>query len=152
LSHPQDGNPANNLGWNNTQVYAAASQVRSPIRIFNRWVAGPPPAPTTTGLASDTSHREVPWNVVEVTVDSYVFHDAYGKEADPNVMFAPRPPTWPARVEPGIFHFSPGETYRDVMLIVDAPDGPGAAEKFNVTAHQGGAPLGGVTVTVTREK
>lgn len=36
LAHPDDGNPANNRGWNNTQVHAANSPVDRPIRIFNR--------------------------------------------------------------------------------------------------------------------
>jgi len=147
LAHPKDGNPANNLGWKNTQVKAAASQVQTSIRIFNRWVDRPP------GGGQIASRREqgiTPWNLVEITYDSYVFHDAYGEEADPDRMFAPRPPAWPARVEPGLFHFSPEETYRDVLLIVDAPAGPGPAEQFNVNVRQGGFPLGGVTVTVTR--
>ena len=43
LSHPNDGDPSNNLGWNNTQVLAAASAVRTPVRIFNRWPNGCPP-------------------------------------------------------------------------------------------------------------
>jgi hypothetical protein len=43
LRHPNDGNPANNLGWNNTQVHAASSPVRRPIRIFNRYPNGCPP-------------------------------------------------------------------------------------------------------------
>ena len=30
LSHPEDANPANNRGWNNTQVHAAASPVDRP--------------------------------------------------------------------------------------------------------------------------
>jgi hypothetical protein len=45
LSHPNDGNPSNNRGWNNTQVKAAASRVDTPVRIFNRWPAGCPPPP-----------------------------------------------------------------------------------------------------------
>jgi hypothetical protein len=151
LAHGNDANPANNLGWNNTQVYAAASEVRTPIRIFNRWVGG---APKTEGRQAtvEESSRRTPWNVVEITFDSYVFKDAYGKEADPAVMFAERPAVWPTRVEPHLFHFSPDETYRDVMLVVDAPSGPGHPERFNVTARQGGVPLGGVTVTITRGK
>ncbi len=149
LSHPQDANPANNRGWNNTQVKAAGSEVQVPIRIFNQWVAGPPPTdvvPRTLAMPSDAN----PWNLVELTVDSYVFHDAIGKDADPNSMFEPRPPAWPARVAPNLFHFGPDETYRDVLLIVDAPDTPGPPEAFNVSGRQGGAPIGGVTVTVTR--
>jgi len=43
LAHPDDGNPANNRGWNNTQVYAANSPVHRPIRIFNRYPNGCPP-------------------------------------------------------------------------------------------------------------
>jgi hypothetical protein len=37
LSHPDDANPANNRGWNNTQVHAAASPVERTIRVFNRY-------------------------------------------------------------------------------------------------------------------
>jgi hypothetical protein len=43
LSHPNDGNPANNRGWNNTQVYAAHSPVARDIRIFNRYPGDCPP-------------------------------------------------------------------------------------------------------------
>ena len=43
LSHPDDGNPANNRGWNNTQVYAAHSPVDRDIRIFNRYPGDCPP-------------------------------------------------------------------------------------------------------------
>ncbi len=148
LSHPQDGNPANNLGWNNTQGKAAASEVQMPIRIFNRAVGEPSTARAVHASAGD--RRAPPWNIVEMAVDSYVFNDAFGKDADPDLMFEPRPPVWSARVEPSVFHFSADETYRDVLLIVAAPDLPGPAERFNVSARQGGAPLGGVTVTVTR--
>lgn len=215
LFHTGDGNPANNLGWNNTQVKAAASQVRTPIRIFNRWPGGCPPVREGGGETSlvrvfagwavlgavggyasslrmgehDFSfrraglwlvagylvgaligylieavrargrrgHREDPprrdrisCQLVELTVDSYVFPDAVGKDADPAAMFAPRPPAWPARVEPNVFHFAPNEAHRDVLLIVDAPDEPGPPEVFNVSAYQGGMPAGGVTVTITR--
>ena len=89
-------------------------------------------------------------NDVEIIVDSYVFVDAIGKDADPNQMFAPRDAAWQARVEPAQFTFAEGEQWRDVMLIVDAPDGPGPAENFNVSVRQGGAPTGGVTVTIER--
>src|SRR5262249_36988316 len=43
LSHPDDGNPSNNRGWNNTQVFAAHSPVSRPIRIFNRYPGECPP-------------------------------------------------------------------------------------------------------------
>jgi hypothetical protein len=217
LSHPDDGNPSNNLGWNNTQVKAAASEVRTPVRIFNRWPQGCPPVREGGGetslvrtfggwaplgavagiaaVAGAVAVRHEPFTVarsglwllagylagallgwaiealrahgrrgaavpprkdrvschlVELFVDSYVFHDAIGKDADPAAMFAPRPPAWPARVEPNLFHFTPNEAYRDVTLIVDAPDGPGPADVFNVNAWQGGIPAGGVSATITR--
>jgi hypothetical protein len=211
LSHPDDGNPANNRGWNNTEVKAAASEVQVPIRIFNRWLKGCPPVEeggrhlnllwvlfgwgflgvlggigavyhhadaqtlalravagylvgVIIGLIAEvglsrTSRRaapprprpdEVPCNLAEITVDSYVFHDAKGKEADPKVMFAPRPPAWEAHVEPHLFYFADDEAFRDVVLIVQAPDGPGQSEVFNINARQGDMPTGGVTVTVTK--
>jgi hypothetical protein len=43
LSHADDGNPANNRGWNNTQVHAAHSSVTTPVRIFNRYPGECPP-------------------------------------------------------------------------------------------------------------
>lgn len=42
LTHPNDGNPANNRGWNNTEVHAAHSAVDRSIRIFNRYPNGCP--------------------------------------------------------------------------------------------------------------
>jgi hypothetical protein len=215
LFHPKDGNPSNNRGWNNTQVKAAASEVRTPVRIFNRWpgecpvvreggdavswwrvllgyallgmVAGPIAgainhhhdisrprqllllvagyfAGTLLGLIAESiragigrrrtynqkGRERVSCHLVEITVDSYIFDDKTGKEADPRQMFAGRPPVWPARVEPNTFIFGTAEAYRDILLIVDAPDAPGPPELFNVSARQGGMPTGGVTVTVTR--
>jgi len=147
LAHPNDLNPANNLGQNNTQVYAAHSQVRDPIRVFNAFAG----EGSGTDIAGARAPRPRHGSDVEITVDSYVFHDKAGKDANPDEMFAPRDAVWNARVEPSAFTFAPGEKYRDVELIVDAPDGPGPAEVFNVSVRQGGAPTGGVTVTVTRE-
>ncbi len=43
LAHGDDGNPSNNLGWNNTQVHAAQSPVTRPIRVFNRYPGDCPP-------------------------------------------------------------------------------------------------------------
>jgi hypothetical protein len=42
LSHPDDANPANNRGWNNTQVHAANSLVQRPVRIFNQHLGACP--------------------------------------------------------------------------------------------------------------
>lgn len=218
LNHPDDGNPSNNRGWNNTQVKQAASEVRNPVRIWNRWPAGCPAIDEGgdevvwprvlvgyglfgllagpwlarvllphVGLGEDLASLAVGWvwgaalgfiaesirasiggrrsrerqrdgherpacNVVELTVDSYRFRDAKGKDAEPHLMFAPRPPAWPARLEPATFAFAPGEAYRDVLLIVDAPDDPGPAEVFNVNARQDGMATGGVSVVINRKQ
>jgi hypothetical protein len=147
LFHPDDADPSNNVGQNNTQVYAAHSQVQSPVRIFNAFVDEPPPR---SALVPKRAPVPKHGDGVEITVDSYVFVDAIGKNADPDQMFAPRDAAWPAHVEPAQFTFAAGERYRDVMLIVDAPNGPGPSETFNVSVRQGGAPTGGVTVTIER--
>ena len=141
LFHPNDGNPANNLGQNNTQVYAAHSQVQRQIRIFNRF-----PAPTQPSTLVPGRSR----NHVDITVDGYVFKDAIGKDADPDVMFAPRQAAWPASVVPASFDFAAGEEFRDVTLTVDAPNGPGPAETFNLNVRQDGVPSGGVTIVIER--
>lgn len=216
LAHPDDGNPANNRGWNNTQVLQAASEVRTPVRIFNRWPGGCPPvreggdaiswwrvllgyallglafaAPVAgiylrderwlvraallpvgyavgllVGLSAESVRAAVrnqrirgrkgrerrPCELVEVTVDSYAFDDRTGKDADPNVMFAGKGPTWPATVKPHRFMFMTGEVFRDVELTVQAPDEPGLPAVFNVSARQGEVALGGITVTVQRKQ
>jgi hypothetical protein len=95
--------------------------------------------------------RRTPCNLVETDVDSYTFNDRIGKDFNPDVAFQGRGPIWPARVEPSSFLFQDGEAYRDVELIVDAPDGPGPSGAFNVNVRQGGVPAGGVTITITRE-
>lgn len=43
VAHPADGNPANNRGWNNTQVRAASSPITEAIRVFNIYPDGCPP-------------------------------------------------------------------------------------------------------------
>jgi hypothetical protein len=225
LIHPDDGNPSNNRGWNNTQVYAAHSPVDRPIRIFNRYPKGCPPieegggpilrphrvflgwavlgalsgaflarfAPdgwpgvarvattaasgylilTLVGLIAESAYAWIkrsrsraagaakrageverrhlnPCNLVTIDVDSYAFDDKVGKDFDPAVAFHGKGPVWPAQVEPASFLFLEGEAYRDVRLLVDAPDGPGTPGVFNVNVRQGGVPAGGVTITITR--
>jgi hypothetical protein len=150
LYHPRDANPANNHGWNNTQVYAAHSPVSGSMRIFNRWIAGAPTTSKQARAAQEGARSGVPWNLVEISVDSYVFVDAYGRDAHPDEMFAPKPPAWPVQIDPPLFHFEPHETYRDVAIMIDAPSGPGASKDFNISAFQGGTPLGGITITVAR--
>jgi hypothetical protein len=223
LSHPDDGNPSNNRGWNNTLVYAAQSPVSQNIRVFNLYPDGCPPVhegggPTLEpfrvflgwapigavaalmlehGLPHDMSHgmsaitrffvlmaagyvtalilglvaesiyvwikrRRVQQHAlhrradlidclrVNIEVDSYEFADNIGKAFDSNVVFQQKAAIWGATVVPSSFEFQPGETFRDVELHVNAPDGPGPTGRFNVNVWQGGTPSGGVTVDITR--
>jgi len=220
LQHPNDGNPSNNLAWNNTQVYAASSPVRRPLRIFNQYPNGCPPvkegggpflrphrvfagwgvlgavaggfayklgpqswdpfvrflimvalgyaALAILGLLSESIYawmkrtrrrdddkaerekRRTPCNLVRIEIDSYEFEDNVGKDFDPDVAFQGKPTQWSARVEPVQFLFATGEPYRDVEVLVDAPDGPGPPGVFNINVRQGGVPTGGVTITITR--
>jgi hypothetical protein len=146
LFHPEDGNPSNNLGWNNTIVRAAQSQVRVPIRVFNTAL------PYRTGGVEPESplpSHVPPPELVQIIVDSYRFHDAFGKRVNPDTMFAPRAPVWNARIEPDRFHFRENEVFHEVSLIVDTPDDPGLREVFNVSALQAGALIGGITATIT---
>ncbi|MCQ8782495.1 hypothetical protein [Mangrovibrevibacter kandeliae] len=218
LSHPDDGNPSNNRGWNNTQVFAAQSPVERELRIYNRHPGDCPPvregggpvlrphrvflgwAPlaavatlpltphgmqgmrylpsllalmligyvvgSAIGLFAESAYaamarrrnasraRTLPpprtdCHLVEIAVDSYEFEDKTGKEFDPAVAFKGRGAIWGAKVEPPSFVFLPGEAFRDVRLLVDAPDDPGPAGTFNVNVWQGGVPSGGATFTIT---
>ncbi len=53
---------------------------------------------------------------------------------------------------PHLFHFREDETFRDVILTVEAPDLLGVREVFNINARQAGLPIGGATITVTHEE
>ena len=218
LVHPDDGNPANNRGWNNTQVHQANSPVHEAIKIFNQYPNGCPEiqegggprlrphrvfagwgvlgaiagflvfrqwtildpslervfismgagyvALTILGFLSESAFawmarrrrqkddvsrpERIPCNLVELTVDSYEFADEIGKGFDHGTRFQGKAPEWPARVEPSNFLFADGEAFREVELIVEAPDDPGPPAVFNVNARQGGVPAGGVTITISR--
>lgn len=217
LAHPNDGNPTNNLGWNNTQVHAAQSPVDRSIRIFNRYPRDCPPVDEGGGPYLDYRRAIYGWGAlgaigallyahvgheggmghsyavsvlafyaiaaaaglvfyrlhnerlrpraavaraatgghadchrVEVTVDSYEFDDATGKDFHPDTVFAGRTVVWPAHVDPPSFIFQPGEAFRDVTFHTDAPDDPGPPGHFNINVRQGGEPSGGVTLTITR--
>lgn len=220
LQHSNDANPSNNVGWNNTQVHAANSPVRRPIRIFNQYPNGCPPVKesggpylrphrvfvgwgalgavaggflyklgpqdldplfrflavvglgyailTVLGLLSESIYawikrsrhraddpternkKRTPCNLVQIELDSYEFEDEIGKEFDVNAAFQGRPALWSGRVDPAQFLFATGEVFRDVELVVDAPDEAGPPGVFNINVRQGGVPTGGVTISITR--
>lgn len=64
LTHPNDGNPANNRGWNNTQVYAANSPVERPIRIFNQYPRECPPVREDDGPVLRPHRVLIGWGLI----------------------------------------------------------------------------------------
>lgn len=77
LSHPNDGNPANNRGWNNTQVHAANSPVSRPIRIFNRYPAGCPPVVEDQGPPLRLQRAFLGWGVIGAVAALLLHHSMF---------------------------------------------------------------------------
>lgn len=82
LSHPNDGNPANNRGWNNTQVYAAQSPVTRPIRVFNRYPDGCPPVQEGGGPWLRPHRVFLGWGVLGL-VAGLLFHSLFRGHSSP---------------------------------------------------------------------
>ncbi|MGD0191318.1 MAG: hypothetical protein ABSD74_11310 [Rhizomicrobium sp.] len=61
LSNPNDSDPSNNRGQNNTQVYAAHSPVNQSIRVFNLYPDGCPQAPKPRGPTFRLSWALLGW-------------------------------------------------------------------------------------------
>lgn len=79
LVHPNDANPANNRGWNNTQVHAASSPVTRPIRIFNRYLKGCPPIKEGGGPYLRPERVFLGWGVLGALTGALLHR--YGPEA-----------------------------------------------------------------------
>jgi hypothetical protein len=85
LSHPNDGNPANNRGWNNTQVYAAHSAVTRDIRIFNRYPAECPTVREGGGPRLRPHRVFLGWGLIGAMAALLLQH-----RAGYDIAFAPR--------------------------------------------------------------
>jgi hypothetical protein len=72
LAHPDDGNPANNRGWNNTQVYAASSPVTRPIRVFNRYPTGCPEVKEGGGPRLRPHRVLLGWGILGAVAGGYL--------------------------------------------------------------------------------
>lgn len=79
LHHPDDGNPANNRGWNNTQVHAASSPVHRPIRVFNQYPDGCPPVREGGGPRLRPERVFWGWGTMGAVAGGFLF--AVGPEA-----------------------------------------------------------------------
>jgi hypothetical protein len=73
LNHPDDANPANNRGWNNTQVYAANSPVHRPIRIFNQYPNGCPPVKEGGGPHLRPERVFLGWGVLGAVTGGFLY-------------------------------------------------------------------------------
>ena len=73
LQHPNDANPSNNLGWNNTQVHAANSPVRRPIRIFNQYPNGCPPVKEGGGPYLRPHRVFAGWGVLGAVAGGFLY-------------------------------------------------------------------------------
>lgn len=80
LVHPDDGNPANNRGWNNTQVHAAASTVEREIRIFNEYPQGCPEITEGGGPWLRPHRLFAGWGVLGAVTGFFLFRQWTGLE------------------------------------------------------------------------
>lgn len=77
LAHPEDGNPANNRGWNNTQVHASNSPVTRPIRIFNQHPGDCPPVREGGGPRLRPHRVLLGWGVVGAIGALFLIHGGH---------------------------------------------------------------------------
>lgn len=164
LVWPDDANPKNNLGQENTNVVTAASPAVFGIPVRNE----------------DTIRKRV-----RMTVDTYVIPARMLCSEKPKKKHSDRrhrmhkrldvfiPPTeeaadwtlarvqhgeggfpvpngWTVDIEPTEFELDAGAT-RDVKVSINPPDDFRGDKAFNINARHGAGLLGGVTVTVTRK-
>ena len=76
LAHPNDGNPSNNRGWNNTQVHAAQSPVTRDVRVFNRYPGDCPPVREGGGPWLRPHRVLLGWGVIGAVAMLLLGHDA----------------------------------------------------------------------------
>ncbi len=74
VSHPDDGNPSNNRGWNNTQVHAANSPVDRMVRIFNTKPGDCPKVAEGGGPYLDYRRAFVGWGLLGALAAMYYAH------------------------------------------------------------------------------
>jgi hypothetical protein len=142
ISHPQDVNPSNNEGWNNTNVHGvqAGQTYRLKIPLWNaiRFAR--------KGEGNAWAKR---LSDVQLALDSYELPRSALPATAPDALFTPRPALWGATVAPNQVTVAPGaRAASDVEFAVTVPINaqPGTRGTFNVNATAGGRPIGGVTI------
>ncbi len=151
LAHADDVNPANNEGWNNTNVEAVQAGQKYVLEfpVGNAVAARTQEAKRAARLAAKADDRGPDLQEVALVVDSYELPRIPAAEADPDLLFIPAEAAWPARVTPSPTRIGGGQTTEARLEIeVPAAAAAGTRQRFNVNATAGGRPLGGITVTL----
>ncbi len=141
LTHPVDGNPGNNRGWNNTVVKDAPAG--SPLNLeIPIWNAFPGKGYRGAELKEAASQ-------VQLTLDSYLLDlPEAPAEGGADTLFEPVPARWNASITPTSLAMQPDTGPKSVSLEVEVPPDakPGLQAHFNVAGWVGGRPVGGVTL------
>lgn len=163
LVWPDDANPKNNLGQENTDVGIAASPatfrfpvrnedtIRKRIRMTADAYVIPGRIPCRDKPSKKDSDRRHPTHKrldvfippSEEAADWTLARVRHGPEA------FPIPNGWTMAIDPVQFELGPGAV-QEVTVIIDPPDDFRGERSFNVNAMYGSGLLGGVTLTVTR--
>ena len=163
LTWPDDANPKNNLGQENTNVGIAASPatftfpvrnedtIRKRIRMTADAYVIPPRIrcrEKPTKRDSDRRHAAHKRNDVfipptEEAADWTLARVRHG------VAAFPIPAVWAVAIEPADFELAPSATM-DVTVAITPPDAFRGERSFNINAMYGAGLLGGVTLTVRR--
>jgi hypothetical protein len=163
LIWPDDANPKNNVGQENTNVGIAASPavfrfpvrnedtIRKHIRMAADAYTIPPRLPCSERPTKKQSDRQHP-----VAKRADVFVPPLEEAADwplARVRHGPQafplPAGWSVEIRPMEFELDPGAT-EPVTVTITPPDSFRGERPFNVNAMYGAALLGGVTLTVKR--
>lgn len=162
LFHPNDANPANNLGWNNTQVLEANSPVKTQVRIHNPYYNNDLRISKNHPSLESKPVNKLSYNkydvhnnskelsrlnyLVTIKADSYIYDNNTFANPDPKSLFSPRNSKIPITITPNKFYFKDDEEYKDVEVHIDFPNI--GKDVFNITSKIGEMPLGGVSITV----
>lgn len=142
IHHANDINPANNEGWNNTNVKEVATGEQFMLAI---------PIANPVELGRDKKQREGfmrEFSAIRISIDSYELDPERIGADPPDVLLAQRETVWGAKVTPDAIQIEPGTAGTDLRFEVTVPNDAvaGTTAVFNVSARAGNRPIGGVTI------
>lgn len=143
LAHPNDGNSANNEGWNNTIVRdcRAGEKVQFAVPVWNRF-------------AGHYRDKEVSIEArrVHLKLDGYIFkappHAAHVSKVDLEALFRRTPPLWPANTPNRVIEIGESAEPKEVPIEIIVPNSAKTGEEgiLNLSATVRGKALGGITL------